>query len=57
MAQYINLNGPGFFIFILVFVTWLWTWQKRQLRRVDGYPARGYFKKYVESAIYELCTL
>jgi len=30
-----KFDWAGFLIFVLVYVTSLWTWQKRQLRRVD----------------------
>ena len=38
-----KFNWVGFSIFVLVCVTRLWTWQKRQLRRVDRQSHTGKF--------------
>jgi len=42
-----KFNWVGFSIFVLVCVTWLWTWQKRQLRRVDRQSHTGKFVFFV----------
>jgi len=38
---YLNLIGLEFWYSVYFYVTWLWTWQKRQLRRVDRQSHTG----------------
>jgi len=47
MAQYLNLIVLDFFTFRSSFcVTWLWSWQKRQLWRVDRQSRTGLIYRY-----------
>ena len=40
-AKYLILFEPDIWFYLSFCVTWLWTWQKRQLRRVDSQSRTG----------------